>query len=85
MAPIIVQATVSVSYAILARPAVVPRPGCESRHPDLGPDPGRWPQLHHQAWWLGVFPGLAIMLTVLSINFIGDALRDALDVRDADV
>jgi peptide/nickel transport system permease protein len=29
-----------------------------------------------------VFPGLAIMLTVLSINFPGDALRDILDVRD---
>jgi peptide/nickel transport system permease protein len=32
---------------------------------------------------LGVFPGLAIMLVVLSINFIGDWLRDALDVRQA--
>jgi peptide/nickel transport system permease protein len=29
--------------------------------------------------WMGVFPGAAIFLTVLSINFIGDALRDALD------
>jgi peptide/nickel transport system permease protein len=35
-----------------------------------------------RAWWLGIFPGLAIMLTVLSINFIGDALRDFLDVRE---
>ena len=34
-----------------------------------------------RAWWLGVFPGLAIMLTVLSINVLGDALRDVLDVR----
>jgi peptide/nickel transport system permease protein len=33
------------------------------------------------AWWLSVFPGLAIFLTVLSINFVGDALRDALDVQ----
>lgn len=32
-------------------------------------------------WWLWVPPGLAIMLTVLSINFIGDGLRDALDPR----
>ncbi len=31
------------------------------------------------AWWLATFPGLAIMLTVLSINMIGDWLRDALD------
>ena len=33
------------------------------------------------AWWLATFPGLAIMLTVLSINLLGDGLRDALDPR----
>jgi peptide/nickel transport system permease protein len=33
------------------------------------------------AWWLAVWPGLAIMLTVLSVNIVGDALRDALDPR----
>ena len=32
-------------------------------------------------WWLTVFPGLAIFLTVLAINFVGDGLRDALDPR----
>ena len=35
-----------------------------------------------RAWWVAVFPGLAITLTVLSINFFGDALRDILDVRE---
>ena len=34
-----------------------------------------------QAWWISTFPGLAIMLTVLSINLLGDGLRDALDPR----
>ena len=34
-----------------------------------------------QAWWMAVFPGLAIVLTVLSFNLIGDALRDVLDPR----
>ncbi len=33
------------------------------------------------AWWLTAFPGLAIMLTVLSVNLLGDWLRDALDPR----
>ena len=33
------------------------------------------------AWWMAVGPGLMIFLTVLSINFIGDGLRDALDPR----
>jgi peptide/nickel transport system permease protein len=32
-------------------------------------------------WWLVVFPGAAIFLTVLAINFVGDGLRDALDPR----
>jgi peptide/nickel transport system permease protein len=33
------------------------------------------------AWWLGTFPGIAIVLTVLSVNVVGDALRDLLDPR----
>jgi peptide/nickel transport system permease protein len=33
------------------------------------------------ASWLWIFPGLLILLTVLSINFVGDGLRDALDPR----
>lgn len=35
----------------------------------------------YQAWWTLVFPGVAIFLTVLSLNVLGDALRDALDPR----
>jgi peptide/nickel transport system permease protein len=34
-------------------------------------------------WWVGLFPGLAILTVVLAFNFIGDALRDALDPRTA--
>ena len=33
------------------------------------------------AWWFSMFPGLAIFLTVLSLNFVGDGLREALDPR----
>jgi peptide/nickel transport system permease protein len=35
------------------------------------------------AWWMSAFPGLAIALTVLSFNLLGDALNDALDPRAA--
>lgn len=35
------------------------------------------------AWWLAVFPGVAIMLSVLGANVLGDGLRDALDPRAA--
>jgi peptide/nickel transport system permease protein len=34
-----------------------------------------------KAWWVTTFPGMAIMLTVLAINMLGDGLRDALDPR----
>ncbi|MHB9154997.1 MAG: peptide ABC transporter permease, partial [Endomicrobiales bacterium] len=33
------------------------------------------------AWWLSLFPGLAILLTVLSFNLLGEGLRDMLDPR----
>jgi peptide/nickel transport system permease protein len=33
------------------------------------------------AWWLTAFPGLAIFVTVLAINALGDSMRDALDPR----
>jgi len=33
------------------------------------------------AWWLAVFPSLAILLTVLALNLLGDALRDAIDPK----
>jgi peptide/nickel transport system permease protein len=33
------------------------------------------------AWWLALFPGIALVLTVLTLNLLGDALRDALDPR----
>ncbi|MFC4056161.1 ABC transporter permease [Actinomadura syzygii] len=35
--------------------------------------------LQFDSWWIGVFPGLAILTIVLAFNFLGDALRDALD------
>ncbi|EFA6326613.1 TPA: peptide ABC transporter permease, partial [Escherichia coli] len=33
------------------------------------------------AWWVVTFPGLAILLTVLAFNLMGDGLRDALDPK----
>lgn len=84
LAPIIVQATVSVSYAILGE-AVLSFLGL-----GVSADTATWGLILAEArsfisraWWLGVFPGVFIMLTVLSINFLGDALRDVFDVREA--
>ena len=82
-APIIVQATVSVSYAILAEAGLsFLGLGVQSDTPTWGLILADSRSFISRAWWLGVFPGLFIMVTVLSINFLGDALRDLLDVRE---
>ena len=38
---------------------------------------------YFERWWLGTFPGLAILSVVLAFNFLGDSLRDALDPRSS--
>lgn len=82
-APIIVLATISVSYAILAEAGLsFLGLGVKPSTPTWGLILSDARSFFSRAWWLAVFPGLAIMLTVLSINFLGDTLRDVLDVRD---
>ncbi len=80
MAPIIVAATLGVANAILAE-AYISFLGLGVRPPTA-----TWGNMLEGAYnyidtapWLWVFPGLLILLTVLSINFLGDGLRDALD------
>jgi peptide/nickel transport system permease protein len=34
-----------------------------------------------QAWWISIFPGAAVVLSVLALNLVGDGLRDFLDPR----
>lgn len=86
MAPIIVQATVSVSYAILGEASLsFLGLGVNADTPTWGLILSDGRSFISSAWWLGLYPGLAIMLVVLAINFIGDALRDALDVRESDI
>ena len=83
MAPVIVQATVSVAYAILAEAGLsFLGLGVKPATPSWGLILSDARSFISRAWWLAIFPGLAIMLTVLSINFVGDAMRDILDVRD---
>lgn len=83
VAPIIVLATISVSYAILAEATLsFLGLGVSPSTPTWGLIVSDSRTFFSRAWWLGVFPGLAIMITVLSINFLGDGLRDSLDVRN---
>lgn len=83
-APLIVQGTVSIAYAILAEASLsFLGLGVEVDTPTWGLILSEARSFISRAWWLGVFPGVAIMITVLSVNFLGDALRDVLDVREA--
>ncbi|HEV8615546.1 MAG TPA: ABC transporter permease [Methylomirabilota bacterium] len=81
--PLIVQATLAMGFAILTVAAL--------SFIGLGiqPPQSEWGQMTAEGagyvvsgeWWLVLFPGLAIMLTVLAFNLVGDTLRDLLDPR----
>ncbi len=82
MGPIIVQTSLSLAFAILAE-AALSFFGLGTQPPD--PSWGRMLSegraYLRQAPWMGVFPGLAIMVSVLGFNLLGDGLRDVLDPR----
>ncbi len=80
---LVVQATLSVAFAILAEAALsFLGLGAQPPTPTWGADVNysqRW--LSNLKWWMSVGPGLGIFLAVFAFNFLGDALRDALDPR----
>ena len=79
---IIVMATLQVAQAILAEAALsFLGVGTGSAYPTWGQMIALGRDFVSVAWWLPTFPGLAILLTVLAINLVGDRLRDALDPR----
>jgi peptide/nickel transport system permease protein len=80
--PIIVQTSISLAFAILAEAALsFLGLGTQRPEPSWGILLSDGRDYIQDAWWLTVFPGLAIFLVVLSFNVVGDALRDALDPR----
>ena len=79
---IIVMSTLQVAQAILAEAALsFLGLGTGSTYPTWGQMISLGRDFVSVAWWLPTFPGLAICLTVLAINLVGDRLRDALDPR----
>ncbi len=80
MAPLIVQAPLSYSNAILDAAALgFLGMGAQPPTPEWGTMLAEAREFILRAWWVVTLPGLAILLTVLAINLMGDGLRDALD------
>jgi peptide/nickel transport system permease protein len=81
-APIIVQVSLALSWAILTEASLsFLGLGTQPPQPSWGNMLSESRRLMELAPWTAVFPGLAIMLTVLGFNLLGDALRDVLDPR----
>lgn len=82
IAPTIVLATLGIAGVILTESGLsFLGLGVQIPNPSWGTmiDTGR--NFTTNAWWYAVFPGVAIMITVLGFNFVGDGLRDALDPK----
>ncbi|NNG05591.1 MAG: ABC transporter permease subunit [Inquilinus sp.] len=81
-APLIVQATLGFSTAILDAAALgFLGLGAQPPTPEWGTMLSNALQFIQSAWWVVTFPGLAILITVLAFNLLGDGLRDALDPK----
>ncbi|WP_316231091.1 ABC transporter permease subunit [Bradyrhizobium sp. SZCCHNR1051] len=81
-APLIVQATLGISTAILDAAALgFLGLGAQPPLPEWGTMLADAREFVLRAWWVVTLPGLAILLTVLAFNLLGDGLRDALDPK----
>ncbi len=82
MGPLIVQATLSFSNAILDAAALgFLGMGAQPPTPEWGTMLAEAREFILRAWWVVTLPGLAILITVLAINLMGDGLRDAFDPK----
>lgn len=82
LAPLIVQATLSFSSAVLDAAALgFLGMGAQPPASEWGTMLAEARDFILRAWWVVTFPGLAILISVLAINLMGDGLRDALDPK----
>lgn len=81
ISPIIVTGSLTVAAAILIEAALSFMGLGDPNHMSWGYMIGAGRTVIRQAWWMSVFPGLAILVTVLAINLVGEALNDALNPR----
>jgi peptide/nickel transport system permease protein len=83
--PVLVSATLGVGSAILTESALsFLGLGVQPPQPSWGNILTVGKDYMHIAWWLSLFPGLAILATVMSFNLLGEGLRDVLDPRSGE-
>lgn len=84
VAPIVVQVSIGVAFALLAETALsFLGVGIKPPEPSWGTDVGRGYRFMRLAPWLVFMPGTAILLTALAFNLVGDGIRDAFDPRQS--
>lgn len=82
LSPVLVSATLGIAGAILTESALsFLGIGVQPPTPSWGNILASGKDYIEFAWWLSLFPGLAILVTVLSYNLLGEGIRDALDPR----
>jgi peptide/nickel transport system permease protein len=82
LGPILVSSTFGVASAILVESSLSFLGfGMQAPTPSWGDILNEARQYIDFAWWLAFFPGLAILITIMSYNFVGEGLRDAVDPR----
>ncbi len=81
-APVIIQLTIDVGYAVLATAALsFIGLGAQPPSPEWGTMISGARTYFREAWWFITFPGIALSLTVIGFNLLGDGLRDYFDPR----
>ncbi|MGH2560151.1 MAG: ABC transporter permease [Thermomicrobiales bacterium] len=82
LSPLIVQCTFVIAFAIISEASL------SFLGAGVPPETATWgnmlrdgQRVLQRAWWLSMFPGVALVITVLTLNLLGDGLRDALDPR----
>ncbi|MEZ4571321.1 MAG: ABC transporter permease subunit [Thermomicrobiales bacterium] len=82
--PILVKSSMDIGFAVLTLAALGFIGLCPAAYTGLGQMIADGRRYLPESWWLTLFPGIAIFLTVFAFNLLGDGIRDVFDPRSRD-